>query len=405
MPTVTAPSRPSSTRPTWLRHPQRVFLRRALFQIHLWLGLLLTLYAVVIGLSGAALVFRPELEQHLRPALFHIDPRSPRLPLTPILSAVTADRPGWIVTGLEDLDQPTEATTLLLRRADGTLSGNYRLVSVDPTTGRVLHDTLRFAGPLGFATNLHFYLCTGKTGLLVSGWAALGLVLLALTGLVLWWPGLARWRSALLFRPRVRLRRLIWELHTVVGFWTLPVFPLLCLPGLYFSFPQPVPTFTLALTASHPAPSSKSANPTESPAPLLTVDQALAHARALLPANAQPSYFSLPAHPGAPLYTTGYVTGAAPFSQLISLTLDPHTGAPLARTDTRDLPRGNRLIQLFFALHFGTFAGPGPLGTLVKLLWVLAGVTPALLALTGALMFYNRKLRRHLSRREAPAPL
>ncbi len=395
---TTAPTRPSPARATWLRHPQRVFLRRALFQIHLWLGLALTLYAVVIGLSGAALVFRPEIEQRLHPALFHIDPRAPRLPLAPILAAVTTERPGWVVTGLEDLDKPDEATTLLLRRTDGTLSGNYRLVAIDPTTGRVLDDTLRFAGPLGFATNLHFYLCAGKTGLLVSGWAALGLLLLALTGLVLWWPGVARWRSALLFRPRVRLRRLIWELHTVVGFWTLPVLILLTVTGLYFAFPKPVTSISLALTASHPAPTPAPAALAPSTAPLLTVDQALARARDILPANAQPSYFALPARPGAPFYTTGYVTGAAPFSQLISLTLDPHTGGPLSRTDTRDLPRGNRLIQLFFALHFGSFAGPGPLGTAIKLLWVLAGLTPALLAITGALMFYNRKLRRLVSR-------
>ena len=35
----------------WLRQPQRVWLRRAIFQIHLWTGLTLGLYVVVLSLT------------------------------------------------------------------------------------------------------------------------------------------------------------------------------------------------------------------------------------------------------------------------------------------------------------------------------------------------------------------
>ena len=45
----------------WLRQPQRVWLRRATFQIHLWVGLILGLYVVVLSLTGSALVYRNEL--------------------------------------------------------------------------------------------------------------------------------------------------------------------------------------------------------------------------------------------------------------------------------------------------------------------------------------------------------
>src|SRR5207247_6718849 len=45
----------------WLQQPQRVWLRRALFQIHLWTGLALGLYIVVLSVTGSALVYRREL--------------------------------------------------------------------------------------------------------------------------------------------------------------------------------------------------------------------------------------------------------------------------------------------------------------------------------------------------------
>ena len=42
----------------WVRHPKTVWLRRAVFQVHLWSGLGIGLYIVVISLSGSVLVYR-----------------------------------------------------------------------------------------------------------------------------------------------------------------------------------------------------------------------------------------------------------------------------------------------------------------------------------------------------------
>lgn len=44
-----------------LERPQQVWLRKATFQVHLWAGLLLGLYVIVIGISGSILVFKEEL--------------------------------------------------------------------------------------------------------------------------------------------------------------------------------------------------------------------------------------------------------------------------------------------------------------------------------------------------------
>src|SRR5450631_1683273 len=48
----------------WMRRPQNVWLRKALFQVHLWTGIGVGLYVVAICLSGSALVFRAELSKH-----------------------------------------------------------------------------------------------------------------------------------------------------------------------------------------------------------------------------------------------------------------------------------------------------------------------------------------------------
>jgi len=52
---------------TFVHHPRKLWLRRAFFQIHLWAGVLLSLYIVMIAVTGSILVFRIELTKALLP--------------------------------------------------------------------------------------------------------------------------------------------------------------------------------------------------------------------------------------------------------------------------------------------------------------------------------------------------
>jgi len=47
--------------------PQSLRLRRALFQVHLWVGIAIGLYIVMISVTGSAVVFRRELARWLLP--------------------------------------------------------------------------------------------------------------------------------------------------------------------------------------------------------------------------------------------------------------------------------------------------------------------------------------------------
>jgi uncharacterized iron-regulated membrane protein len=395
--TSTLNPRPA-THPTWRHSPQRVFLRRALFQLHLWTGLLLAAYAIVIGLTGSALIFKSELLQTLEPALYTLHPVPRQTTIDAAVHTIESSHPGYQAFALQNFDKPTQATDLLLRRTTGAPTPNYRVVSFDPYTGQVLLDRLRYAGLLGFLSNLHVYLLSGETGLLLSGWMALGLLLLSVSGLILWWPGVQRWAAALLLHRRSSWRRTNFDLHTVLGFWTSAAFLVVIITGLDFAFPSPTGKL-LELATLHgyrdtgvvlnpPIPHLASAHLAS-----LTIDQAIAAADRALPAAAPPGYLQLPATPDSPIRVTGYYHHAAPYSQLVRIVLDPHTGALLASSDTRTQDLASRIEQYSVALHFGLFGGPGPLGLLVKILWVLLGLLPALLAITGILMYWNRKLR------------
>lgn len=59
--TNTVDDRPTGLWEQWLLRPKGTWLRKVVFQLHLWSGLLLGLYVVVVCASGSAIVFRNDL--------------------------------------------------------------------------------------------------------------------------------------------------------------------------------------------------------------------------------------------------------------------------------------------------------------------------------------------------------
>ena len=51
----------------WVRQPQKTWLRRALFQAHLWSGIVLGLYVLMISVTGSVLVYSNELYRAAQP--------------------------------------------------------------------------------------------------------------------------------------------------------------------------------------------------------------------------------------------------------------------------------------------------------------------------------------------------
>jgi len=52
------------TLPTqFVRRPQSLWLRKAIFQIHLWPGIVTGLYVVAISISGSGLFFRSKVNE------------------------------------------------------------------------------------------------------------------------------------------------------------------------------------------------------------------------------------------------------------------------------------------------------------------------------------------------------
>jgi uncharacterized iron-regulated membrane protein len=218
------------------------WLRRALFQVHLWSGISLSLYIVVICISGSAIVFRRELDKAFCPTTLTVPIRSRRLTAAELKAKALAAYPSFDSRQIDvRLASAPNAPAEIRLTGEGV-----RLERLfDPYTGADLADTT--ACEPHFVTALaafHGNLGGGREGLRVNGLGALAVTLICLSGAIVWWPGSGHWWRSMTVRRNVAWHRLVRDLHGAIGFWLMLFVLLWALTGIYFAFPEPFNALT-----------------------------------------------------------------------------------------------------------------------------------------------------------------
>lgn len=219
----------------WVRKPQKFWLRRALFQLHLWSGLGVGLYIFTVSLTGSVLVYWNELYRAATPQPIISRSSSPRLTDEQLVDAARQLYPGYRVVKTSRSRNLDQAVAISLQRGDRL---KHRLF--DPRTGRDLGDSVSTGMRLvSFLLDLHDNLLAGKTGRVVNGVGAFAVLAVAFSGLVIWWPGSKTWRRSLTLHRGLGWKRLTWHLHSMIGFWTFGFVLVSGLSGIYLCFPEP----------------------------------------------------------------------------------------------------------------------------------------------------------------------
>ncbi|HEX5746329.1 MAG TPA: PepSY-associated TM helix domain-containing protein [Archangium sp.] len=350
-------------------------LRRFLFQVHLYAGLLVGALLAVTGLTGSALVFGEELDRQLQPEVWGVVPGGERVPVSRVLESVAASQAGASPLYLR-MPQRPDAPVVAWMDAHGS-----RRVYVDPYSGAVLG--VRSTGDSLVATlrELHVSLLSGGAGEAVVGASGCVLIVLGLSGLVLWWPGRRKLALGFTLRRPLLWRRANYDLHKLGGIFSLVFLLLSALTGVSLVFPAP---FEQTLRWATRAP-ARSAPPVPGPATgaPLPIDVLLAAAERALP-GARITRVDLPASPTAPLRVRERLPEEPHPLGMSLVYVDRHTGAVLRADNALEAPLASRLLALRYPLHIGAWGG---LAT--RCLAVLTGLFPAGLFLTGFFLWLS----------------
>src|SRR5687767_12134906 len=118
----------------WLRQPQRVWLRRAAFQIHLWIGLAIGLYIVMLSITGSALVYRNELDRYFATPRPRFVADAPRLTTEQLRAAAQKAYPDYTIAYVSERISRRDPTISVTAE----LNGEKKERLFDPYTGEDL---------------------------------------------------------------------------------------------------------------------------------------------------------------------------------------------------------------------------------------------------------------------------
>jgi uncharacterized iron-regulated membrane protein len=218
-----------------VRSPQSLWLRAAVFQIHLWTGIATGLYILVICVSGSILVYRNELFRLFSSPPVIVPVSGTRLTVEQLEDAARRAYPHHEVAQVWAPMASNQAVEIQLQQ-----SGKKRQRLFDPYTGKDLGNPLRAGFRVtAWLRDLHDNLLAGPTGRRINGVGATFVILLCVSGLVVWWPGISKWRRSLTIDLSANWTRFMWSTHSALGIWFVLFTLMWGISGIYFSFPKP----------------------------------------------------------------------------------------------------------------------------------------------------------------------
>jgi sulfite reductase (NADPH) flavoprotein alpha-component len=371
--------------------------RKVLFQLHWIIGITVGIVLAVVGATGAVLSFEHQIVDSLARDGRQVEANG-RAPLAPadLLARVAANEPGKRINAMSIAREPAETVRVTFAPREQRY--------VDPYTGALLAPTT--SGAETFFRNmrsLHRWLMWGElgnrdVGRQIVGASTLLLLFMAATGLYLRWPrGPAARRVKTWLMPDFRLkgRAFLWNLHSVAGTWVLPVYLMVALTGLQWSYEWYREGLYAVAGVDRPvggegAREGRGAGAAGERSHPLDI---AGFARAWETFARQAPEFktvnvNLPPRPGKPIEFR-YLDPQASHERAFNTLAVDSEGAVASAERYEDKKFGAQIVSSIFPLHSGSYFGL--VGVIV---FLIASLAMPLFAVTGWIMYLQRRAPR-----------
>lgn len=370
-------------------------MKKIFKKIHLWLSVPFGLIISIICLTGATLVFEKELTRAGNPHLYTVEYKEGSKPLKPseIIARISQQTGDTLkISSLQVAGNPKEAWMVSFTNA------GQRQLSVNPYSGEI-NGWVEGNSFFQNVRKLHRWLLdapaqkgASSTGKTIVGITTLLMVVILISGIVLWWP---RTRKSLQNRLKVSCTkgsfRFWYDSHVSLGFYVTIFLLVMALTGLTWSFRWYRTGFYALFGASteqpkQSAPAHEDNNKKEKknePERLnyLAWDAALAELQ-----NRYETYGTIQlSKNSAQVIQSGKQKGD-------TASFDIHTGniTEIKVYNIDEQPMSNKMKGLIYSLHTGQWGG-----MFTRIIYFLSAFIGGILPLTGYYLWIKRINRKH----------
>lgn len=364
----------------------RQIIYKGIAWLHLWLGIASGIIVVVLSLTGCVLTFKEEI-LHCTQSWRRVAPQeSPMLAPSLLGAAVEKQLPGFEVSSIWYHGLAKSAVVTI--NADSN-------VFVNPYSAEVIaikdHDLF-----FEFIADGHYHMWLPEDiAHPVIGSAMIIFVFLLISGLIMWWP--KRWNKknsekSFQIKWKARFKRLNYDLHNVLGFYSMLLALLIGLTALIMLYPW-FSGFVFTATGGKPMPKKElfiTRHSSEKTNIMEQVDKAWRLGLdSLAQFNKDAIIIEFPHDAEDPIYVCVDMYRG----NWRNVYLDQNTLALLPETDKRmqDMDFANWLRKNNYALHTGYVYG-----FTTKVIYFLTSLICATLPITGFYIWWGRRKKKKI---------
>lgn len=388
---------------------------RVVWRWHFYAGLFCIPFILLLAVSGAIYLFKPQVEPWLDRPYDHLSITGRLASAEARVTAALAAVPGSKLFAYELPEAPNAATRVIVQR-----DSDRTRVYVHPESLEVLRIVREDDRFMPIVSKLHGELLLGNIGSAIVELAASWTIIMIVTGLYLWWPRQGRGLAGVVYPRLDGGPRLFWrDLHAVTGVWISSLALFLLLTGLpwakvwggYFKEVRRV-TGTAVAQQDWTVGSARPGN--TNAASVEHLDHSTTSSGQPPAAEVLPDYSAIdrlvdivrPLNLAAPVLISPPTKGAGAWTAKsdaqnrplrVKLVLNGATGAILTREDFKDRHFVDRAVGIGIAAHEGQLFGwPN------QVLGLLTACGLLLIVVSSVILWWRRRGQGVLGAPQAP---
>lgn len=358
--------------------------RSSFLWLHRWLGLISGIVVFVVSISGCLYVFEEEGRNLFQKKYFYVTvpAGAERKPLHEITAAVK-----------EKYSADTIAQIRFKEKANAAIvyhTKTEKAISINPYTLEITGVRNLKTDFFNWILQLHMNLQMGKVGNEIVRWNVLIFFIMCITGLIIWWPKQKRFLKQALrinFKTK-KWKRLNWDLHSVLGFYSLLILFIISLTGIFWMFDW-AKQFTAFATNSKQTDTKPPVNKSKHGAETFAMETAYYKAKELYPGAAQ-VFITNAANDKQPVR----VVFRYPYTivrKQNTLFFDKYSGEMLREDLYKNYTAYDKVMRSNYDFHTGRIR---ILGIGSKIIYFLASLFAASLPVTGFLIWWGRRKKK-----------
>lgn len=356
---------------------------KLLWRIHNWLGLYTGVVIAFLCITGAAALFRPEIDRALNPHLTKVEKQNNTVSLTEVVERVLESHPDKQLFEVELPKEHLDTWNIRLKPNEAApLFPMFWEVFVNPYTGEILGERNYYKTFSYYLRNIHVRFYEAEFGRQIIGLAGIALLISTITGFLIYGKFMKSQSFGEIRKKNTRITH--GDIHKMIGVATLVFNFVIAITGAWLGL-----QVYLMKAVDMDLPNSyirqeKLLSKSEDTAFPLDYDTILDRVQAEFP-EMHPWYIRPTTNGEALIHVYGNVKGQTYERRSNKLVLNKEDYAKLHRYNISEQGFGDILYFVQESFHFGDFAGL-PL----KLLYCFLALCSAYLSLSGFIIYLER---------------